>query len=71
MCKKFDFSTQGCATLFTHATTLISHDQTLESFESSSTPSPFLLVAIPLPYLAASSTMNLSLFITNHACENP
>jgi hypothetical protein len=70
-CDKFDFSTQGRATLLAHTTTLILPDQALESFESSSTPSPFLLVTIPLPYSAASSTMNPSLFVANNTRENP
>jgi hypothetical protein len=45
---KFDFSTQGCATLFACTTTLILLDQGLKFFELSSTPNPFLLVATPL-----------------------
>jgi hypothetical protein len=47
MCREFDFSTQGHATLFACTTTLISLDQTLEFFNYS-TPSSIPLVAIPL-----------------------
>jgi hypothetical protein len=46
-------------------------DWALESFELSSISSPFLLVAIPLPYPTVSSTMNPSLFGTDHVHENP
>ncbi len=71
MCKEFDFSTQGCAILLTHTTTSILPDWALESFELNSISSPFLLVAIPLPYPTVSSTMNPSLFGTDHVHENP
>jgi hypothetical protein len=54
MCK-FDFSTQGCATLFARTTTLILLNQALKFFEFSLTPSPFLYVATPLPNLAIAS----------------
>jgi hypothetical protein len=43
----------------------------LEFFEMSSIPSPFLLVAIPLPFLPTSSIVNLNLFATSRAYENP
>lgn len=71
MRKKIDFSTQGRPTLLTHITTSILLDWALEFFESNSTPSPFMLVAIPLPYSIASSTMNASLFVADHIRENP
>jgi len=71
MHKKFDFSTQGCAILFTHITTLILLDQTLDFFNSNSIPSLIPLVATSSPLLIACSNMNLNLFVTNHIRENP
>jgi hypothetical protein len=71
MHRKFDFSTQGCAILFTHITTLILPDQTLDFFDSNSIPSPIPLVATSSPLLVAYSNMNLSLFVTDHIRENP
>jgi len=62
MYKKFDFSTQGYTIIFAHTTTLMSLDWALEFFEMSSIPSPFLLVATPLPFLTTSSSMTLNLF---------
>ncbi len=71
MCKKFDFSTHGCAILFAHTTTPVLLDQALEFFKLSSTPSPFILVVIPSLFPTTSSTVNLSLFVADHAHENP
>jgi hypothetical protein len=48
MRKKFKFSIQGCVILFACTTIPILHDQTLEFFYTSSTPSPFMLVATSL-----------------------
>jgi hypothetical protein len=48
MRKKSSFSIQGRAILFACTTTLISPYRALNFFEMNSTPSPFLLLAIPL-----------------------
>jgi hypothetical protein len=69
MHKKFDSSTHGCAILFICTTTSISLDQALEFFYSSPTPSPS--VTTSLPFSSTSSTTNISIFVVDHARENP
>ncbi len=54
MRKKFDFSTQGCATLCACTTTPILPNQALNFFELSLTPILFSLVATPLPNLVVA-----------------
>jgi len=71
MWRKSNSSIEVCTIVFAHTTTPISLNWTLEFFEMNSIPSPFLLVATPLPFLATSSIVKLNLFATNHACENP
>jgi len=69
--KKFNFSTHGCAILLGHTTTPILLNQSLKFFKSNPTLSPFpLVIATSLHFAIISSTMNLNLFATNHACEN-
>ncbi len=71
MDRKFDFNIQKCAILIAHTTTPILLDGTLKFSYSSSTPSPFLLGAIPSPNPIVSSPMNLSLFVIDQVYKNP
>lgn len=55
--------------LFACTTIPILHDWALKYFDSSSTLSSFLLVAISLPCLVASSPMSFNLFAIDHVCK--